>query len=140
MGPVVTAASGRRLMSAPGIGAIIALTLHPSGRARPWAGHPALLCIMEPLLAARAALREQLILIVFSRETVAKADQVTPRKYHSGEMDRAGAISRAGDALVRVALFEAAHVIMTRSPKCSKIKAWAMNVTKRRGPSGPRSR
>lgn len=58
---------------------------------------------------------------------------LTPRKYQSGETDRDGAISRAGDASVRVALFEAAHVIMTRVAKWSKIKAWAMNVAKRRG-------
>ena len=58
---------------------------------------------------------------------------LTPRKYQSGETDRDGAISRAGDASVRVALFEAAHVIMTRVAKWSKLKAWAMNVAKRRG-------
>ena len=41
---------------------------------------------------------------------------------------------------VRVALFEAAHVIMTRVAAWSKLKAWAMNVVKRRAlPSGPRS-
>jgi transposase len=43
-------------------------------------------------------------------------------------------ISRAGDASVRVALFEAAHVIMTRvAAAWSKLKSWAMNVAKRRG-------
>jgi transposase len=57
---------------------------------------------------------------------------LTRRKYKSGETDRDGAISRAGDASVRVALFEAAHVIMTRVAKWSKLKAWAMNVAKRR--------
>jgi hypothetical protein len=35
--------------------------------------------------------------------------------------------------LVRVALFEAAHVILTRVAAWSKLKAWAMNVAKRRG-------
>ena len=58
---------------------------------------------------------------------------LTPRKYQSGETDRSGVISRAGDASVRVALFEAAHVIMTRVAAWSKLKAWAMNVAKRRG-------
>ena len=42
-------------------------------------------------------------------------------------------ISRAGDASVRVALFEAAHVIMTRVATWSRLKAWAMSVAKRRG-------
>ena len=57
---------------------------------------------------------------------------LTPRKYQSGEIDRNGGISRAGDPAVRVALFEAAHVLMTRVAKWSKIKAWAMNIAKRR--------
>jgi hypothetical protein len=34
---------------------------------------------------------------------------------------------------VRVALFEAAHVIMTRVAAWSKLKAWAMKVAKQRG-------
>ena len=34
---------------------------------------------------------------------------------------------------VRVALFEAAHVIMTRVASWSTLKAWAMNVARRRG-------
>ena len=137
------------------------------------AGHPTLRQILEPLLVARAALREQLILLDKRVRDVAKTDRVcrrlmtapgvgaivamtfraavdqperfrssrqvgacfglTPRKYQSGETDRDGAISRAGDASVRVALFEAAHVIMTRVATWSKLKAWAMNVAKRRG-------
>jgi transposase len=65
---------------------------------------------------------------------------LTPRKYQSGEADRDGAISRAGDVSVRVALFEAAHVIMTRVATWSKRKAWAMNVAKRRQAGQGRSR
>jgi transposase len=49
-----------------------------------------------------------------------------------GEADRDGAISRAGDASVRVALFEAALVIMTRVASWSTHKAWAMTVARRR--------
>jgi len=48
---------------------------------------------------------------------------LTPRRYQCGENDRTGAISRAGDASVRVALFEAAHVLMTRVAAWSKLKA-----------------
>lgn len=48
-------------------------------------------------------------------------------------MDRTGAISRAGDAAVRVALYEAAHVILTRVSAWSSLKAWAMTVARRRG-------
>src|SRR5918993_2257666 len=118
------------------------------------AGHPVLLQILEALLVARGALREQLIGLDRRVRDAAKADHVcrrlmsapgvgaivaltfraavdqperfrsskqvgacfglTPRKYQSGETDRDGAISRAGDASVRVALFEAAHEIITR--------------------------
>lgn len=58
---------------------------------------------------------------------------LTPRRYQSGETDSAGAISRAGDASVRVAPFEAAHVIMTRVRAWSSLKAWGMAVARRRG-------
>ena len=49
-----------------------------------------------------------------SSKAVGPCFGLTPRRYQSGEVDRTGAISRAGDASVRVALFEAAHVMMTR--------------------------
>lgn len=137
------------------------------------AGHPTLLEILEPLLAAREALRVQMahldkrvrdaaridpvcrrlmsapgvgaVVAMTFRAAVDQPDRfrssrqigpcfgLTPRKYQSGETDRSGAISRAGDASVRVALFEAAHVIMTRVAAWSTLKAWAMNVAKRRG-------
>jgi transposase len=57
---------------------------------------------------------------------------LTPRRYQSGQTGRAGAISRAGDASVRVALFEAAHVMLTRSAKWSSLKAWAVKLAQRR--------
>ena len=136
-------------------------------------GHPTLLAIFEPLLAARRALQEQLAVLDRRVRDAARADPVcrrlmtvpgvgaivamtfraavdrperfrssrqvgacfglTPRKYQSGETDRDGAISRAGDASVRVALFEAAHVMMTRVAAWSSLRAWAMNVARRRG-------
>lgn len=136
-------------------------------------GHPTLLAVFEPLLAARAALQEQLAVLDKRVRDAARVDPVcrrlmtvpgvgaivamtfraavdrperfrssrqvgacfglTPRKYQSGETDRDGAISRAGDASVRVALFEAAHVMMTRVAAWSSLKAWAMNVARRRG-------
>jgi transposase len=58
---------------------------------------------------------------------------LTPRRYQSGETDRSGAISKAGDASVRVALFEAAHVMMTRVVAWSSLRAWAMRIARRRG-------
>jgi transposase len=137
------------------------------------AGNPTLLAIIDPLLDAAAALRNQLALLEKRVRDAARHDPacrrlmtmpgvgavvaltfraavdrpqrfssskaigpcfgLTPRRYQSGETDRTGAISRAGDASVRVALFEAAHVLLTRVVKWSKLKAWAVAVAKRRG-------
>ena len=58
---------------------------------------------------------------------------LTPKRYQSGETDVSGAISRCGDELLRTALYEAAHTLMTRSQKCSALKAWGMAVARRRG-------
>jgi len=44
-----------------------------------------------------------------------------------------GGITRTGDAMVRVALYEAAQVLLTRSQRFSALKRWAMDVAKRRG-------
>jgi transposase len=44
-----------------------------------------------------------------------------------------GTINRAGDPAVRLAVFEAAHVIMTRVAKWSALKSWAVRVAQRRG-------
>lgn len=96
----------RRLMTAPGVGAIVALTFRAT--------------VDDP-----ARFR--------SSKSIGPCFGLTPRKYQSGEIDRNGGISRAGDPAVRVALFEAAHVLMTRVAKWSRIKAWAMNIAKRRG-------
>jgi transposase len=136
-------------------------------------GHSSLPFIIEPLLIARAALRDQVAIIDKRVRDVAKNDHVcrrlmtvpgvgpivaltyraavddpkrftssksvgasfglTPRRYQSGETDRVGAISRAGDPAVRVALFEAAHVMMVRSSKWSTLKAWAIKIATRRG-------
>jgi transposase len=137
------------------------------------AGHPALPAILEPLLVARAAMRDLVAIIDKRVRDTARQDQVcrrlmtmpgvgpivaltyraavdeperfvssksvgasfglTPRRYQSGETDRVGCISRVGDASVRVALFEAAHVMLTRSAKWSSLKSWAIRVAQRRG-------
>ena len=51
----------------------------------------------------------------------------------SGETDVQGRISRCGDELARALLYEAAHTLLTRCKKWSALKAWGMNVAKRRG-------
>ena len=58
---------------------------------------------------------------------------LTTRRYQSGEIDYDGHISRRGDAHLRGLLYEAAQVLLTRVKKWSWLKAWAMNVAKRRG-------
>jgi transposase len=58
---------------------------------------------------------------------------LTPSKYQSGEIDRAGNMTKVGDAMVRSVLFEAANVILSRVTRFSSLKAWAMRVAKLRG-------
>lgn len=58
---------------------------------------------------------------------------LTPRLNQSGESNRVGRISLCGDAMMRSLLYEAAQVMLTRVKKWSWLKAWAMNVAKRRG-------
>ena len=58
---------------------------------------------------------------------------LTPRRYQSGDTDVQGGISRCGDELARTALYEAAHSLLVRSTKWSALRAWGMNVAKRRG-------
>lgn len=58
---------------------------------------------------------------------------LTPKKYQSGETDYNGRISKIGDSSVRAALYEAAHVILTRAVKGSILKSWAAKLAKRAG-------
>ena len=44
-----------------------------------------------------------------------------------------GSISRVGDGMVRTALYEAAHILLTRATRFSALKRWAMEVARRRG-------
>ena len=48
-----------------------------------------------------------------SSKTVGAHFGMTPKKYQSGETDCTGRISKIGDACVRTALYQAAHVILT---------------------------
>jgi transposase len=61
---------------------------------------------------------------------------LTPKKHQSGETDRSGRISKIGDASVREALYQAAHIMLTKPIKgCSQLKSWAMRIAKRAGVS-----
>lgn len=96
----------RRLMTVPGVGALIAATF-TSG-------------VDDPERFARS-------------KGVGAHFGLTPRKYQSGETDITDAVSRVGDAMVRTALYEGAHIMLTRSVRFSSLKRWAMDVAKRRG-------
>ncbi len=62
---------------------------------------------------------------------------LTPKKHQSGETDYSGRISKLGDASVREALYEAAHIILTKPIKrCSALKSWAMRIARRAGMQG----
>ncbi len=53
---------------------------------------------------------------------------LTPRKYQPGAIDVTGSITKAGDAMMRSALYEAAHSMLTRVKSFSNPKRWAMAV------------
>ena len=58
---------------------------------------------------------------------------LTCSKYQSGEIDRSGRISRCGDEMMRVMLYEAAQSMLVRSTRWSWLTAWAMQIARRRG-------
>jgi transposase len=96
----------QRLMSAPGVGALVALTYRSA--------------VDEPGRFAKS-------------RTVGAYFGLTPKKHQSGETDIDGGISRVGDGMVRTALYEAAHIMLTRATRFSALKRWAMDVARRRG-------
>lgn len=96
----------RRLMTAPGVGALVAVTFRTAvddpGRFR-------------------------------TAKAVGAHFGLAPKKYQSGETDVTGGISKVGDAMVRTALYEAANAMLTRTARVSALKRWAMEVARRRG-------
>jgi transposase len=60
---------------------------------------------------------------------------LTPKKYQSGQTDYSGRITKVGDASVREALYQAAHIMLTKPVKnCTELKGWATRIAKRAGP------
>jgi transposase len=99
-------ATCRRLMTVPGVGALVAITFTSA--------------VDDPGRFTRS-------------RTVGAHFGLTPKRYQSGETDVTGGISKVGDAMVRSALYEAAHVMLTRASRLSTLKRWAIEVGKRRG-------
>lgn len=58
---------------------------------------------------------------------------LTPRKYQSGEVDRASSISKCGDRTTRSLLFEAAGVLLFRNRQTSALKEWGLKLSRRAG-------
>lgn len=98
--------SVRRLMTAPGVGTVIALTY--------------ISVIDDPGRFAKS-------------RSVGAYLGLTPRRYQSGEVDRSGRISKCGDALMRAYLFEAAGIILNRVSRWSALKAWGTRLVKKIG-------
>jgi len=58
---------------------------------------------------------------------------MTPKQYSSGETKKQGRISKCGSRETRFLLNEAAVVMMMRSKKWSKLKAWGLKILKKHG-------
>ena len=99
----------RLLMSTPGVGTIVALTYAAA--------------VDDPSRFT-------------SSKTAGAHFGLTPKRYQSGQIDYSGRISKLGDASVRAALYEAAHVILTKPLKgCTALKSWALRIARRAGMS-----
>jgi transposase len=96
----------RRLMTVPGVGPVVALTYRAT-------------------VDVPARFRKS--------KAVGAVFGLTCSKYQSGEIDRSGRISRCGDDMMRVMLYEAAQSMLFHSTKWSWLKAWAMQIARRRG-------
>ena len=96
----------RRLMTVPGVGALVSLTYRAA--------------VDDPGRFAKS-------------KSVGAFFGLTPKRYQSGETDVTGGITKIGDASVRVALHDAATALLSRVTRFSKLKRWAMDVAKRRG-------
>jgi transposase len=57
---------------------------------------------------------------------------LTPSRYQSGEINLTGTISKCGDEMMRVMLYEAAQIMLVRLAKWSWLKAWAMKIARHR--------
>ena len=95
----------RRLMTAPGVGPVVSLTYRAT-------------------VDVPARFRKS--------KSVGAVFGLTCAKYQSSEADWDGRISRCGDEMMRTMLYEAAQAMM-RSKKWSWLKAWAMQIARRRG-------
>lgn len=101
----------QRLMTAPGVGPVVALTFISS--------------IEDPGRFAR------------SSDAGAYAGLV-PRRSQSGERDYKGHITKAGDAMLRHALYEAANSVLARLKRPCALQDWGKRLATSKGPKRAR--
>jgi transposase len=58
---------------------------------------------------------------------------MTPTQYSSGETQKQGKISKCGSKELRFLLVEAGLVVITRTKKWSKLKAWGLKLMRKKG-------
>jgi transposase len=95
-----------RLMTVPGVGPITALTYTAS--------------IEDPRRFARS-------------DDVGAYAGLVPRRNQSGERDTSGHISKAGDPMLRRALYEAANVILSQVKKPFALQQWGKKIAEAKG-------
>jgi transposase len=96
----------RRMMTVPGVGPIVALSF--------------VTAIDTPGRFRKA-------------EDVGAYLGLTTKKFESGETSFSQGISRRGSTMTRLHLVQAATVLLSRSSRWSSLRAWGMQIAKRRG-------
>ena len=96
----------RRLMTAPGVGPVVALSF--------------VTAIDTPHRFRKS-------------QDVGAYLGLTPKKNQSGEIDCDGGISKFGSSMTRVHLVQAATSLLYHSKKWSSLRAWGMKIAKKRG-------
>jgi transposase len=94
------------LMTAPGVGTIVALTFRNA--------------VDDPGRFAKV-------------KSIGPWLGLTPRRYQSGETDRTGHVTKAGDLGTRTALYEAATTLLGRNGGWSTLKRWGLHIAARHG-------
>jgi transposase len=101
-----------RLMSVPGVGPFVALTYKSS--------------IEDPGRFSKG-------------EDVGAYAGLVPRRNQSGERDYKGRISKAGDAMLRSALYEAANNLLARVKRPCALQVWGKKLAEAKGPKRART-
>jgi transposase len=96
----------RRLMTAPGVGPVVALSF--------------VTAVDDPKRFAKD-------------DDIGAYFGLTPKQYQSGETDYRDGISRLGNSMTRSHLVQAATVLLSTCKKWSTLRAWGMKIAKRRG-------